>query len=186
MIDRFVPGQEDTPFVTADNYGGSISVVDHLIKQGITRIGQLTISPSHLTSITERTRGYRDALAKHGIAFDPDLVREIPYDNIREGIRKQVPALINAPTRLTGYLSSTITLPLPPSNVSKTWACASRKTSVWCVLMTSTCSSFAIPRLPQWRKTLKVWARMPSPSCSTKWNMGLMQRFPTMFSCRPT
>jgi LacI family transcriptional regulator len=34
LIDRFVPGQEDTPFVTADNYGGSISVVDHLIKQG--------------------------------------------------------------------------------------------------------------------------------------------------------
>lgn len=102
LIDRFVPGQADTPFVTADNYGGSISVVDHLIHLGISRIGQLTISPSHLTSITERTRGYRDALQKHGIAFDPELVREIPYDNIREGIRKQVPALINAPHKVEG------------------------------------------------------------------------------------
>jgi LacI family transcriptional regulator len=41
-------------------------------------------------------------LQKHGIAFDPELVREIPYDNIREGIRKQVPALINAPHKVEG------------------------------------------------------------------------------------
>ncbi len=96
LIDRFVPNQ-DTPFVTADNYGGSIAVVDHLVKQGAKRIGQLTISPSHLTSITERTRGYKDALAKNGIAFDPALVREIPYDNIREGIKNKVKLLIGAP-----------------------------------------------------------------------------------------
>jgi LacI family transcriptional regulator len=96
LIDRFVPNQ-DTPFVTADNYGGSIAAVDHLVERGAKRIGQLTISPSHLTSITERIRGYKDALAKNGIAFDPQLVREIPYDNIREGIFKQVPLLINPP-----------------------------------------------------------------------------------------
>jgi LacI family transcriptional regulator len=96
LIDRFVPNQS-TPFVTADNYGGGVSAVDHLVKQGAKRIGQLTISPSHLTSITERTRGYKDALASHGIAFDPDLVREVPYDNIKEGIRKQVHLLVNPP-----------------------------------------------------------------------------------------
>lgn len=96
LIDRFVPDQ-DTPFVTSDNYEGSVQVVDHLVKQGAKRIGQLTISPSHLTSITERTRGYKDALAKNGLPFDQALVREIPYDNIREGIRHKVPLLINPP-----------------------------------------------------------------------------------------
>ncbi len=96
LIDRYVPNQ-DTPFVTSDNYGGSVLVVDHLVSQGAKRIGQLTISPSHLTSITERTRGYKDALAKNGIAYDQDLVREIPYDKIREGIGKIVPMLINPP-----------------------------------------------------------------------------------------
>jgi LacI family transcriptional regulator len=101
LIDRFAPGQE-MPFVVADNYGGSVSVVDHLIHQGIKRIGQLTISPSHLTSITERTRGYRDALQKHGIPFKKDLVREIPYDNIHDGIRKQVPLLLKAPHNVEG------------------------------------------------------------------------------------
>lgn len=101
LIDRFVPDQ-DNPFVTADNYGGSIEVVEHLIRQGVNRIGQLTISPSHLTSITERTRGYRDALSKHGIPFNPELVREIPYDKIREGIRKEVPLLLQPPHRVEG------------------------------------------------------------------------------------
>ena len=96
LIDRYVPNQ-DTPFVTSDNYGGSVLVVDHLVSQGAKRIGQLTISPSHLTSITERTRGYKDALAKNGIAYDQDLVREIPYDNIRASIGKIVPMLINPP-----------------------------------------------------------------------------------------
>lgn len=101
LIDRFVPGQEN-PFVTADNYGGSISVVEHLIGLGVKRIGQLTISPSHLTSITERTRGYREALERHGIAFNPDWVREIPYDNIREGIRREVPLLLKPPHSVEG------------------------------------------------------------------------------------
>lgn len=96
LVDRFVPGG-DMPFVTADNHGGSMQVVDHLVSLGLDRIGQLTISPSHLTSITERTRGYRDALEKKGIAFDPDLVREISYDNIRGDMEKILPELVNAP-----------------------------------------------------------------------------------------
>ena len=96
LIDRFIPGLP-VPFVTADNHQGAMLAVDHLIANGARRIGQLTISPSHLTSMTERTRGYREALERHGIAFDKALVREIPYDNIREGIRKEVPALLSGP-----------------------------------------------------------------------------------------
>lgn len=97
LIDRFIPGLP-VPFVTADNHQGASIAVDHLIAHGARRIGQLTISPSHLTSMTERTRGYRDALERHGIAFDKALVREVPYDNIREGIRKEVPALLSGPS----------------------------------------------------------------------------------------
>ncbi|MEM7037658.1 MAG: LacI family DNA-binding transcriptional regulator, partial [Bacteroidota bacterium] len=101
LIDRFAPGLE-TAFVTADNYGGSVEVVEHLLGLGIERIGQLTISPSHLTSITERTRGYREALEKNGIPFDQNLVREIPYDDIKESIRKIVPDLVRPPHSVQG------------------------------------------------------------------------------------
>jgi LacI family transcriptional regulator len=101
LIDRFVPGQE-TPFVTSDNFEGSIQAVEHLIENGLKRIGQLTISPSHLTSITERTRGYKSALEKHKIPFDASLVCEIPYDDIRGAIWKTVPELVKGPNKVDG------------------------------------------------------------------------------------
>ena len=101
LVDRFIPTVE-APFVTADNYQGAVAAVEHLIQAGIRRIGQLTISPSHLTSITERTRGYREALEKNGIPFDSKLVREIPYNNIREGVRKHLPELLKGPDPVQG------------------------------------------------------------------------------------
>lgn len=101
LIDRFVPGQE-TPFVTSDNFQGSIEAIEHLIGNGLRRIGQLTISPSHLTSITERTRGYKSALEKHNIPIDESLIREIPYDDIRGSIWKIVPELVQGPKKVDG------------------------------------------------------------------------------------
>lgn len=93
LIDRFIPG-ESTPYVTADNYQGSKEAVQHLIKKGHERIALLKISPSHLTSITERVRGYKDALDEAGLPWDESLVLEIPYDDIRGAIATQVPALL--------------------------------------------------------------------------------------------
>jgi LacI family transcriptional regulator len=101
LVDRFIPGAE-MPFVTADNYQGSVEVMDHLLQMGVDRIGQLTISPSHLTSITERTRGYREALKKNGIEVDEDLIREISYDNIKGDMEKVLPELVNGPEGIKG------------------------------------------------------------------------------------
>jgi LacI family transcriptional regulator len=96
LVDRFIPNFP-APFVTADNFQGANDAVEHLIANGARRIGLLTISPSHLTSMTERTRGYRAALDNHKLPFDANLVREIPYDNIRDGVRKHVPELVAGP-----------------------------------------------------------------------------------------
>ncbi len=96
LIDRFIPNQP-TPFVTADNYGGSKEAVNHLITNGKKRIGLLRISPSHLTSITERARGYQDALTENGIAYDPDLNIEIPYDAIEATIEEILPKMLEGP-----------------------------------------------------------------------------------------
>ena len=94
LVDRFIPNFK-APFVTADNFQGAFDAVEHLIANGAKNIGLLTISPSHLTSMTERTRGYREALEKNKIGFDNALVREIPYDNIRAGIQQHVPELLS-------------------------------------------------------------------------------------------
>lgn len=96
LIDRYIPN-EATPFVTADNYGGSKQAVEHLIEKGKKRIGLLRITPSHLTSITERERGYRDALEANGIAYDETLNIEIPYDSIESSMEDIIPKMLEGP-----------------------------------------------------------------------------------------
>jgi len=96
LIDRFIP-TEETPYVTADNYGGSKAAVKHLIEKGKERIGLLSISPSHLTSITERVRGYQDGLTESGLTVDDGHIIEVPYDKINETIREELPKLLSGP-----------------------------------------------------------------------------------------
>ncbi len=96
LIDRYIPN-EATPFVTADNYGGSKEAVEHLVKKGKKRIGLLRISPSHLTSMTERERGYKDALKANDIPYDESLNIEIPYHAIDSTIAEIIPKLLSGP-----------------------------------------------------------------------------------------
>ncbi len=100
LIDRFIPN-ESTPFVTADNYAGSKEAVHHLIKKGHQRIGVLKISPSYLTSITERVRGYQDALQEANIPVADQHLLEIPYDNIQASIKEELPKLLTGENRVT-------------------------------------------------------------------------------------
>lgn len=104
LIDRFIPG-EDTPFVTADNYQGSKEAVELLVSKGLQRIACLKISPSHLTSITERVRGYRDALEGAGLSYDESLVLEIPYDSIEASIQEKVPPLLRGKEPIQGLFA---------------------------------------------------------------------------------
>jgi LacI family transcriptional regulator len=63
----------DADAVLADNAGGATQAVLHLIAAGHRRIGFLGDRPDIFTS-AERLRGYRQALALHGIDDDPALV----------------------------------------------------------------------------------------------------------------
>jgi DNA-binding LacI/PurR family transcriptional regulator len=65
--------------VEFDNRGGSRAAVEHLLAQGHTRIGFIGYAPATHTGVAERLRGYQDALATAGIAFDAALVRYGEY-----------------------------------------------------------------------------------------------------------
>jgi LacI family transcriptional regulator len=76
----------DADVVLTDNAGGARAAVEHLIAHGHRRIAYLGDRPELYTA-TERLRGYRDALAHHGIQEEPILVRaahQRPYDLVRE------------------------------------------------------------------------------------------------------
>jgi len=73
FVDR-PPRFIDADAVVTDNVGGAQVAVEHLIAAGHRRIGFLGDRPDVFTA-AERLRGYREALAAHGISQDLELVR---------------------------------------------------------------------------------------------------------------
>jgi LacI family transcriptional regulator len=74
FVDR-PPNFLDADVVVADNAGGAAAAVTHLIAHGHRRIAFLGDRPEIHTAV-ERLRGYREALAEHGIAPDPALIHQ--------------------------------------------------------------------------------------------------------------
>ena len=74
LIDQYF-GNVPAAYVLSDNQKGGFLATDHLIKQGCKNIACFM---SALPSAMDRYAGYRDALAMHGLRFDPNLVVELP------------------------------------------------------------------------------------------------------------
>ncbi|QEC51409.1 LacI family transcriptional regulator [Anseongella ginsenosidimutans] len=90
LFDR-VPRNLDVQKVVSDDVGGGYKATEHLILQGNKRIAFFTGALS-LNIYEDRLKGYKDALEKYGIPFDPDLVFEF-YLNT-ENSRKAARALL--------------------------------------------------------------------------------------------
>ena len=77
-------GQPDPEVLSigAANWAGGLTATEHLLELGHRRIGTITGSPVVLCS-QARLDGYRAALERGGIAFDPELVRtgDFHYDS---------------------------------------------------------------------------------------------------------
>ena len=70
----------EMPGVIADNYQGTVAAIDHLAAYGHRRIAFIgesseTRDPGYSRKVErDRLRGYRDGLARHGIAYEASLV----------------------------------------------------------------------------------------------------------------
>lgn len=89
----FVDRIADAPFdqIGVENVRSSEALVAHLIEHGHRRIGFVAGAPGISTS-AERFDGYRAALERAGIAFDPDLVR--CGESLEEPARRAVRELL--------------------------------------------------------------------------------------------
>ncbi|MCL5950411.1 MAG: LacI family transcriptional regulator [Chloroflexi bacterium] len=67
--------QSRIPFVDVDNVGGAELATRHLLNLGHRRVALITNAPLAYTGSADRMKGYRRALAKAAIRFDPALVR---------------------------------------------------------------------------------------------------------------
>lgn len=93
LIDRYVPGVK-TNYVVSDNYRGAFEMTEHLLSLGHERIALLHVTPSHLTTMKHRISGYQEALRKNGHRVKGKLIREIPYDHIKENMELALKELI--------------------------------------------------------------------------------------------
>ena len=73
FFDRICTGI-DSDKVVVDDYNGTLTAVDYMIKTGCKRIAFFS-APSHLDISKNRKNGYLDALRKHQIPVDEQLIR---------------------------------------------------------------------------------------------------------------
>lgn len=64
--------------LTIDNYLGAQIATRHLIECGHTRIAHVAGPPDHIDA-NDRLRGYQQALAEAGIAYDPELIAHADF-----------------------------------------------------------------------------------------------------------
>jgi LacI family transcriptional regulator len=70
------PEDDSFDYVTADNEGGAFKATDFLIKKRHKRIGHL-MGPESMSVSQKRLEGYKAALKKNKIPFDPELVKVV-------------------------------------------------------------------------------------------------------------
>jgi LacI family transcriptional regulator len=86
FIDRILP-LFSAHYVIIDNYGGSIEIVNKLVKSGSKKIACLSITPSYLSTIEDRINGYKEALQKNKLTYDEVMVKAIRYDQIESEVK---------------------------------------------------------------------------------------------------
>jgi len=100
LIDRHIPELEAS-CVVVDNYTSSKKAVQHLLDNGHQEIGLLTISPSHLSTIRDRERGYKDALSDNAVSLHKTNVCEIPFDDIHNKVGEELKRLLTKSNPIT-------------------------------------------------------------------------------------
>lgn len=83
FFDRLPDGIESNS-VAVDDYKGAYMIVEHLIEQGFKRIAHFS-GPLHVNVSKNRMRGYKDALEKYNIPYDPALLFEAGFER-RHGV----------------------------------------------------------------------------------------------------
>ncbi|MCY1633776.1 LacI family DNA-binding transcriptional regulator [Marinifilum sp. D737] len=79
--------------VIVDDFAGAFTAVEHLINTGCKRIAHLS-APQHMLLGQNRQKGYRQALLKHKLPIDDELI--IKCDSFEEALEK-TPDLLRLP-----------------------------------------------------------------------------------------
>jgi LacI family transcriptional regulator len=89
MLDRVFPDML-SPAVSVDNFNGAKLAAQHLLEQGIRKMALVTISPEHISTISQRIRGFESALAEAGITIPDDWYIRAPFHQIDQTLEQKL------------------------------------------------------------------------------------------------
>ena len=104
----------DAPKVTTDDYNSSFKATEHLIEMGCKKIAFLSIS-HNLSISNKRMNGYINALEKHGLPQDKNLI--ISLNNDEEKNKAVIRTMLKRKNRPDGIFSSVEKLALATYDV---------------------------------------------------------------------
>ena len=100
-----------SPNVSVDNFGGARMAARHLLHQGIKRIAVVAITPDHISTISDRIKGFQSALAEEGAQVPEDWIIRTPFGEMDKTIKEKLlhfyqdgnmpEAIFSLPTNLT-------------------------------------------------------------------------------------
>ncbi len=105
LIDRSIP-RLDVPAVLVDNYQGAFNLTKHLVSLGHKRIAHLSLSPAHISTLRDRLKGYRDAMKEAGIKVQSQWILNIPFDDVRGTVERELPGMISEKKGVTALFTA--------------------------------------------------------------------------------
>ena len=105
LIDRHYPGSTSN-YVVVDNFNGTKTATEHLLKLGRHRIGFITLEPG-LEAIKQRLQGYQDALRNARIRPFRKWVKELGKRSYPEDMKQAIEELLGLPNPVDAVVFST-------------------------------------------------------------------------------
>lgn len=93
LIDRKLKNLK-TNYVGVDNFQSSYDSVKYLLGKGYRRIGAFAVSPCHISSISDRSKGFIAALSDSGVANPADFLFQISFNDLKNSVEKKMRQLI--------------------------------------------------------------------------------------------
>ncbi|GAA0541405.1 LacI family DNA-binding transcriptional regulator [Chitinophaga japonensis] len=88
LMDRYLPNV-DSHYVVVDNFQGAFAATSHLVEQGYKKIGIITTT-SDQVQMKQRLDGFVAALKKHGIPFNKNVVKRLPFEMDRAAHTQEI------------------------------------------------------------------------------------------------
>jgi len=99
LIDRVMADIKPNS-VYVDNFKGAFDAVTHLMNQGYVNIAAFAVSPIYVSTIKDRIEGYLQALRLNGLDHDKKFLKEIPFNDVKNSVKKELTQLLQEHDRI--------------------------------------------------------------------------------------